>query len=58
MTDPAVPEQIAELKTAIARLEHRVEDLEDLRDLEQAIRKNGAKPLLAWEQVKKQLDVD
>ena len=58
MTDPAVPEQISELKTTIARLEHRVEDLEDLRDLEQAIRKNGSKPLLAWDQVKKQLDVD
>jgi hypothetical protein len=36
MTESAVLEQIERLKTTMARLEHRGEDLEDLRNLEQA----------------------
>jgi hypothetical protein len=58
MTEPAILEQIKQLKNTIARLEHRVEDLEDLRDLEQAIKENGDKPLIPWKQAKKQLDLD
>jgi len=57
MTEFAVKEQIEQLQTTIARLEHRVKDLEDLRDLEQAIQENGNKPLIPWEQAKKQLDL-
>jgi hypothetical protein len=57
MIDSAVLEQIEQLRTTIARLEHRVEDLEDLRALERAIEKNGDKPLIPWEQAKRQLDV-
>jgi hypothetical protein len=57
MIDAAVLEQIEQLRTTIARLEHRVEDLEDLRALEQAILKNGDKPLIPWDQAKRQLDV-
>lgn len=39
-------------REARARLEGRIEDLEDLRDLEQAIRENAGKPLIPWEQAK------
>ena len=58
MTEPAVLEKIEQLKATIAKLEHRVEDLEDLRDLEKAIKENGDKPLIPWKRAKKQLDLD
>ena len=58
MTEPAVLEKIERLKATIAKLEHRVEDLEDLRDLEKAIKENGDKLLIPWEQAKKQLGLD
>jgi hypothetical protein len=41
-----------------ARLEARIEDLEDLRDLEQAIADNAGKPLIPWEQVKAEIERD
>ena len=46
------------LAKTVHRLEERVEDLEDLRDLEQAIVENGKKPLVPWEEAKKKLDLD
>jgi hypothetical protein len=52
MSEPGIPEQIEELKSALVRLQARVEDLEDLRDLEAAIAENAGKPLIPWEQVK------
>jgi hypothetical protein len=58
MTGPAVLEKIEQLKATIAKLEHRVEDLEDLRDLEKAIKENGGKPLVPWARAKKKLDLD
>ncbi len=58
MTEPAVLEKIEQLKATIAKLGHRVDDLEDLRDLEKAIKENGDKPLIPWAQAKKQLDLD
>jgi len=39
-------------------LRQRVEDLEDLRDLGEAIAENAGKPLIPWEEVKKDLDLD
>ena len=36
-------------------LRQRVEDLEDLRELNQAIQRNGSKPLTSWSKTKKQL---
>ena len=44
---PALKRLAAELY----RLRERVEDLEDLRDLEVAIRCNGDKPLIPWANV-------
>jgi len=39
-------------------LQYRVEELEDLRDLKAAIAENGDEPLLPWEDVKAELDLD
>ena len=39
-------------------LRDRVEDLEDLRDLGEAIAENTGKPLIPWEEAKKDLDLD
>jgi hypothetical protein len=58
MSDTAVMEKIEKLTAAMHRLEERVEDLEDLRDLEQAIAENAGKPLIPWEEAKKDLDLD
>jgi len=58
MSDVAVMEKIEKLTAAVMRLEERIEDLEDLRDLEQAIVENGNKPLVPWEQVKAELELD
>jgi cell division protein FtsB len=58
MTDPAVVEKIEKLSATVAMLEARIEDLEDLRDLEQAIADNAGKPLIPWDQVKAEIDLD
>jgi cell division protein FtsB len=58
MSDPAVAEKIEKLAATVARLEARIEDLEDLRDLEQAITENAGKPLIPWEQAKAELELD
>jgi cell division protein FtsB len=58
MTDPTVVEKIEKLSATVARLEARIEDLEDLRDLEQAIAENAGKPLIPWEQVKDEIECD
>jgi len=42
----------------VVRLQERVEDLEDLRDLEAAIAENAGKPLIPWEQVKPELELE
>ena len=42
----------------MARLQQRVEDLEDLRDLEAAITENARKPLIPWDQVKADLELE
>ena len=47
-SDPEIREIAAEL----ARLRDRVEDLEDARELEAAIRRNGDKPLIPWDEAK------
>jgi hypothetical protein len=58
MTEAAILEKIETLNQAVARLQQRVEDLEDLRDLETAIAENAGKPLLPWEEVKKDLELE
>ena len=58
MTEAAILEKIETLNQAVARLQKRVEDLEDLRDLEAAITENADKPLIPWEQVKTELELE
>jgi hypothetical protein len=36
----------------------KVEHLEDLRDLQAAVAENGNEPLIPWEQVKAELELD
>ena len=50
MTEAAILEKIETLNQAMTRLQERVEDREDLRDLEEAIAENADKPLIPWEQ--------
>ena len=52
MSEAAIVEKIESLSQTVARLQERVEDLEDLRDLKEAIAENAGKPLIPWEQVK------
>ena len=56
MTEAAILEKIETLNQAVARLQQRIEDLEDLRDLESAIAENAGKPLIPWEQAKAELE--
>jgi len=58
MNENAVMEKIEKLTATVSRLEERVEELEDLRDLEQAITENAGRPLIPWEQAKAELDID
>ncbi len=58
MTEVALLEKIEALNQAVARLQKRVEDLEDLRDLEAAITENADKPLIPWDQVKAELELE
>ena len=58
MSDAAILEKIETLNQAVARLQERVEDLEDLRDLEAAIAENAGRPLIPWEQAKSGLELD
>lgn len=58
MTDTALLEKLETLTRTVERLENRVEDLEDFRDLETAIAENSGKPLVEWERAKALLDLD
>ena len=46
------------LAAEMRRLQERIEDMEDLIQLRVAIKRNAGKPGVAWEQVKKELDLD
>lgn len=45
------------LQAQVVALNQRVEDLEDLRELNQAIERQGNKPLLRWSKAKQELDL-
>jgi len=49
---------LQQLATEVDHLRERVEDLEDLHDLKEAVHKNGNQPLIPIAQVKKDLDLD
>ena len=46
------------LSNEVARLRSRVEDLEDLRDLNAAVTRNQRKPGVAWDKAKAVLGLD
>jgi hypothetical protein len=46
---------VRQLHSELQRLRRRVEDLEDLRDLNAAIERNAHKPGIPWSEVKKEL---
>ena len=58
MTDTALLEKLETLSRTVERLENRVENLEDHRDLQTAIVENDGKPLVEWERAKALLDLD
>jgi hypothetical protein len=58
MNDTLVLEKVEALTKTVERLQERVEDLEDLRDLQAAIAENGTEPLIPWEQAKAELKMD
>lgn len=58
MSETAVMERLETLTRTVKRLVERVEDLEDNRDLEQAIADNGDRPLVSWEKAKALLELD
>jgi hypothetical protein len=58
MTDSAVIQKVEELTKTVERLLERVEDLEDLRDLQTAIAENGNKPLIPWKQANTELNLE
>ena len=49
------PVSLEELAAEVSRLRERVEDLEDNRELDAAISRNGGKPLIPWDEAKKEL---
>jgi polyhydroxyalkanoate synthesis regulator phasin len=48
---------LQKLAAEVDHLRERVEDLEDLRDLKEAVQRNGDKPLIPLAKVKKDLDL-
>ena len=52
------PLTLEQLYRELQSLRQRVEDLEDLRDLEEAIAENADAPLISWEQAKADLDLE
>jgi len=52
---PSSEPTLAELAAELASLRERIEDLEDSHDLDAAIARNGAAPLVAWDDAKRRL---
>jgi hypothetical protein len=58
MPDTVVLQKMEMLAKTVERLQERIENLEDLRDLQAAIAENGGKPLISWEQAKAGLELE
>jgi len=57
-TKRTVRPRLESLLSQIDELRRRIEDLEELRELNQAIERNGSKPLIPWSKAKKELGLD
>ena len=53
---PMIP-TLEELAAEVAQLRERIEDLEDARELDAALRRNADSPLIPWDQAKKELGI-
>jgi hypothetical protein len=49
---------LQELAAEVPHLRERIEDLEDARELDASIQRNGGKPLISWNEAKKELGLD
>lgn len=49
---------LQQLAEEVDHLRERVDDLEDLRDLKEAVQRNGEKPLIPLAKLKKDLDIN
>ena len=61
MSEPQNQERtptLEQLAVEVARLRERIEDLEDARELDAAMRRNGDKPLVPWDQARKDLGLE
>ena len=58
MADTVVLEKVELLARTVERLQERIENLEDLRDLQAAIAENGGQLLVPWEQAKADLELE
>jgi len=56
--DPPEPLTLEKVYRELQILRERVEGIEDLHDLEETIVVNAGKPLIPWEEAKKELDLD
>lgn len=54
---PRAKPSLHRLSAELERLRTRVEDLEDLRDLNAAITRNAGQPGIPWAQAKKELRI-
>jgi len=55
---PARKPTLRSLSQAVSRLSSRVEELEDLRDLNAAVARNQGKPGVAWAKAKSALGIN
>ena len=55
---PTKKPTVLQLAAKVQSLSERVEDLEDFRDVKEAIRRNGNRPLIPWSKVKKELGIE
>ncbi|HEV7925370.1 MAG TPA: hypothetical protein VGR14_08450 [Verrucomicrobiae bacterium] len=58
MSDTVIIQKVETLAKTVERLQMRVEDLEDLRDLQAAVAENGSEPLIPWDKAKASLELD
>lgn len=56
-TVPNAP-TLESLAAAIARLQERIDDMEDLIELRAAVKENAGQPGIPWEKVKAELELD
>ncbi len=58
MSEPQeITPTVQQLAAELARLRERVEDPEDGKELDMAIQRNGNKPLVPWDQARRDLGV-